>query len=200
MDLFEQAKALLESYEEQLLSVGIHCTLSRRYFETAVDERTSYSQSAILDDMERALYRRTEKKRGYGHQRNRYHLLVLRLTPKDVKSKNTFPGKEYAFAVKKIARAHVGLVPEETSLGNEKVLAKLEKRIHKILKNGNKKPAHLVCSETHLDILGRYLLSGKYGYKKRARGKDMSYWHICLIVSVGVLALLSVAVGWILTS
>ena len=200
MDLFEQAKALLKSYEEQLSSLGIRCTLSRRYFETAVDERTSYSQSAILDDIERSLYRRAEKKRGYGYRRNRYHLLVLRLTPTDVKSKSIFPGKEYAFTVKKISRAHVGLMPEETSLENEKILAKLEKRIRKIIKNGNKKPAHLVCSETRLDIFGRYLLSGKYGYKKRARGKDMSYWHICLIVSVGVIALLAVAVGWILTS
>lgn len=184
----ERGNTLIESYREVLAQSGICLTLSKRYFEEAVGERTGdVGRNAIFNEMDRARDRKREKDLGYHHVRNRYHVIVLSVCPIEAGTVRREDCREYAFFLRKTERAHVGEAPTERSCGEQKVLRGIEKRILKIVRKSRKSPPQKVCQNTLWDAI-RYTLP-RYGYKKRFLNKDRADWEILCLIGFGVLAL-----------
>ena len=81
-EIIEKVNAVLEKYSEQLADNGIKVAVSKRYFEESVGERIGNTgNTAIFNEIDRALDRKREKKKGYHHIRNRYHVIVLSVIP-----------------------------------------------------------------------------------------------------------------------
>ena len=81
-EIIEKVNAVLEKYSGQLENNGIKVTVSKRYFEESVGEQIRNSgESIILNEIEKSLDRKREKKKGYHHIRNRYHVIVLSVIP-----------------------------------------------------------------------------------------------------------------------
>lgn len=178
----DKVNALVDRYADQFAKQGVACSVSKRYFETQVDRIYSTTKFSMFDHI---IYKRAERK--YKHQNNCYHSVLLRFTPiGEVHSKNK-GFKEYAFLLRKVERAHIGLAPEKRVYREEQVLGKIEKRIQMMLRKGKTKPAEKVCRDTVLDAM-RYM-SYKYRYKKKVLGKDRDMIDILLIVLGGVLVL-----------
>ena len=190
-DIKIKVQELIDKYEENFSQYGIKLDVSKKYFEEAVAEDTHFNHglaSLIVDRVENIFYRKKEKNKGYNRVRNRYHCLVISVLPIDKTKVPRDICKEYAFFLKKIARAHIGLAPKKYTLKENKLLEKIEKRILKILKSAKRKTLQKVCRDTLLDAL-RYSMSIKYKYKKRILGRDIYFWHIIEIVAVVSLVL-----------
>ena len=83
-EIIEKVNVVLEKYRDQLASNGIKVTVSKRYFEESVGERIGNTgNTAIFNEIDKALDRKREKKKGYRHTRNRYHVIVLSVIPTD---------------------------------------------------------------------------------------------------------------------
>ncbi len=183
----EKAMAILEKYQAALLEKGVQAQLRRRYFESRVPDRPSGHITPAMDATDRALARRKEKK-SYHHQPNRYQVLILQIQPVSPGLVQKELCREYAFWRKKIQRAHTGAAPEFTDYPEDRLLQKLEKRLQ-ILCTRPVSPEKL-CRDTLAD-LPRYLLSGKYRYKKAILGRAVSTWEQMLAgVYLGIAALI----------
>lgn len=126
----EQVTALAERYTPLLAEQGVTCTVSKRYFQTEVPYRTT--DSDIFGAIDHYLDKRRERR--YQGYRNRYHCVILRFSPTEkgaVKKENC---REYAFLLHKVERPHKGVAPEEKTYDEQKALAKIEKRLQKMLK------------------------------------------------------------------
>ena len=63
-EIIEKVNAVLEKYSGQLENNGIKVTVSKRYFEESVREQIRNSgESIILNEIEKSLYRKREKKK-----------------------------------------------------------------------------------------------------------------------------------------
>lgn len=196
-ELKNQVQALVDTYQEQLAAYGVTVTVSKRYIETDVTERNISSPDSgvqLLNDMDRWLDKKREKK--YNNQPNRYHCIALEVCPSDKTLVAKGDRKEYAFIVRKIERAHIGLAPERVEYAQHKVLRKIEKRLQKILHRAQNDPL-TACKDTWWDVL-RYVMSHKYADKKRILGKERNFWEFLfggIVVAAGVLG--SLIVYWI---
>ena len=193
MNIKEQVQALVDKYSPSLAEKGIKILVAKRYFEDNVDEFYSGAVAgSILNSIERAHNRKTENEK-YHYERNKYHLIILTVVPCD---NLNFPRsfcREYAFLLKKVERAHIGLEPNRVTYEEEKILKKIEKRILKILKKTEKALPIKLCKDTVLDAV-RYTHSSKYKYKKQVLGKDLSYWDLVFIIVISVIFCLGVLV------
>ena len=195
MNIKEQVQALVDKYSPSLAEKGIKILVAKRYFEDKVDEFYSGTSSvggSIFNSIERAHNRKTENEK-YHNERNKYHLIILTVVPCD---NLNFPRsfcREYAFLLKKVERAHIGLEPNRVTYEEEKILKKIEKRILKILKKAEKIMPIKLCKDTVLDAV-RYTHSSKYKYKKQVLGKDLSYWDLVFIIVISVIFCLGVLV------
>ena len=197
-ELKEKALNLIHQYDDQLAAKGIKIVLSQKRVETDVPERSGgygSSRQAIFRFFERIYDRKREKDKGYQFQNNRYHSLVISFVPVDPKLSQRKIWREYAFVCRKVERAHLGEAPEKTVYEDEKVLSQIEKRILKILKQSDHKPAEQVCQETLWDAL-RYLWSPKYEYKNKFCGKDRDTWELIFMFVIVAIAVLIIAMAW----
>jgi hypothetical protein len=198
-DIKNKAIEIIEKYEDKLTAKGIKITVSKKYFESAVLERhNSYGGvvGAYFSYLDRARDRRDEIKNGYNFEKNKYHCLVLTLSPLD-KTKLTHKDcREYAFLLKKAERAHIGIEPQRKSYEEAKVLAKIEKRIVKILKKAETQTVQQIYKNTIFDAL-RYVSSSKYEYKEKFCGKDRHTWDTIhmILCAAGTLLFLIIAYG-----
>ena len=201
-DLRNHAQEIIDKYEKELASSGIKIEVSKRYFETNVGERYgTYSArtgifNIIFDDMARANDRKKEKEKGYNYQKNQYHCLILTLIPaeKDLLKRDFC--KEYAFVLRKVERPHIGEKPQKVAYEENRVLAKIEKRILKIIKKAQKINAKQACEDTFYDAL-RYSNSKKYGYKSSFCGKSHFYWEmISMFLALTVFAAV-IFIAWL---
>ena len=195
MNIKEQVQALVDKYSPSLAEKGIKILVAKRYFENDVNELYSGTSSAggsILNSIERARNRKIENEK-YHYERNKYHIILLTVVPcNNLNFPRSFC-REYAFLLKKVERAHIGLEPNRITYAEEKILAKVEKRILKILKKTEKNSPIKLCMDTVFDAV-RYTHSTKYEYKKQILGKDASYWDWFFIIAIIVFFCLFVLV------
>jgi hypothetical protein len=203
MDIKEQVQALVNRYSPSLAEKGIKILVAKRYFENDVNEFYSGTSSvggSILNSIKRARNRKIENEK-YHYERNKYHVILLTVVPCN---NLTFPRsfcREYAFLLKKVERAHIGLEPNRVTYAEEKILAKVEKRILKILKKSEKNSPIKLCMDTVFDAV-RYTHSTKYEYKKQILGKDASYWDSAFNIVIIVffcLCILVMFLYWLAT-
>ena len=196
-EIIEKVNAVLEKYSEQLADNGIKVTVSKRYFEESVGERIGNTgNTAIFNEIDRALDRKREKKKGYHHIRNRYHVIVLSVIPvkKDVVRREYC--RDYAFFIHKIERPHIGTDPKEFTYEEQKILSKIEKRINKLLRKSQKNTPQKVCKDNLFDAI-RYT-APRYGYKRRFLNRERADWELIFLISFGVLALVVALMIWLI--
>lgn len=196
-EIIEKTNAVLEKYSKQLADNGIKITVSKRYFEDEVGERSgNIGNTAIFNEIDRAFDRKREKKKGYHHVRNRYHLIVLSVIPikKDIVHREYC--REYAFVLKKVERAHIGIEPKKNIYEEQKLLSKIEKRTIKILRKAQKNAPQKVCTDTLFDAL-RYT-TPRYGYKRKFLNTERANWELIFLILFGVLALILALVIWLI--
>ena len=200
-EIKEKVLELISKYEEQLTAKGIKIKISKKYVETAVPETSgSYisPNSSILKILDRVLNERREKKKGYHFENNKYHSVAITVIPLDKKSVEIGECREYAFVFKKIERAHIGLEPQKITYQENRLLAKIEKRVLKILKKNNKKTAQQICQNTFWDAC-RYTSSPKYAYKNKFCGKEHDTWDTIFMVLSIALVITFFATVWAIT-
>lgn len=196
-EIIEKANAVLEKYSEQLADNGIKVTVSKRYFEETVGERIGNNGNmAIFNQIDRALDRKREKKKGYHHIRNRYHVIVLSVITihKDIVRREYC--RDYAFCIHKVERAHIGMEPKKHTYEEQKILSRIERRINKILRKSQKNTPQNVCKDTIFDAI-RYT-DPRYGYKRRFLNKERAVWELIFLISFGVLALVVALMIWLI--
>jgi hypothetical protein len=202
-DIRQRAQELIDKYEARLAACGIKIEITKRYFETNVCEESSYYRvgesnifNIIFEHIERENNRKREKKKGYNYQKNQYHCLVLAVIPTEKKILKREFCKEYAFVLRKVERAYIGEKPKKSVYEENKVLAKIEKRILKTINKAKKTTAQKVCKDTLWDVL-RYVYSNKYEYKSRFCGKYKFFWDIA---AAGVIFIMLILLNAILTA
>ncbi len=201
-ELKEKAQAIIDQYTPALAQKGLKILLSKRYFETDVDERGSSNPSnplsALFMVMDRATDRKSEIENGYNYERNKYHLFVLLVLPLEKNALRRDECREYAFVLQMVVRAHIGQEPRRITHKEPKILSKIEKRILKILKKAEKSSALLVCRNNIFDAF-RYALHPKYEYKESFLGKERLTWEIIFIVAACLVVFGTLFVAWLLT-
>ena len=199
-ELKEKAQALIDKYTPELSSKGLKILLSKRYFESNVSERSSgyYATGMILNSIDRARDRKKEKETGYNYVKNRYHYFVLTVCPIEKNMIKREECRDYAFLLKKVERAHIGLEPRLIVAREEKVLSKIEKQILKILKKAEKRSAQKVCQNTIIDAF-RYAMLPKYKYKERFLGKGRFSWDMIFLSAFCLLVFGSLFIMWLFT-
>ena len=196
-EIIEKVNAVLEKYSGQLADNGIKVTVFKRYFEESVGERIGNTgNTAIFNEVDRALDRKREKKKGYHHIRNRYHVIVLSVIPfkKDIVRREYC--RDYAFYIHKIVRPHIGTDPKEFTYEEQKILSKIEKRINKLLRKSQKNTPQKVCKDHLFDAI-RYT-APRYGYKRRFLNRERADWELIFLISFGVLALVVALMIWLI--
>ena len=199
-ELKEKVQALIDKYTPELSSKGLKILLSKRYFESNVSERSSgyYATGMILNSIDRARDHKKEKENGYNYVKNRYHYFVLTVCPIKKNMIKREECRDYAFLLKKVERAHIGLEPRLIVAREEKVLSKIEKQILKILKKAEKRSAQKACQNTIIDAF-RYAMLPKYGYKERFLGKDRFSWEMIFLFAFCLLVFGSLFIIWLFT-
>ena len=200
-EIKRKAVDLVDKYAERLKSHGIRIILSKRYIETEVEERyggSAYPGHGIFSIFDRAIDRKTEKEKGYNFEKNKYHCIVITVIPLDKTLVSLADCREYAFVLKKVERAHLGLEPQKKSYQEEKVLAKIEKRILKILKMADKRSAQETCKNTFWDAC-RYAHSPKYGHKTKFCGKERFTWDMIFMFLAVTIGVAVIVVAWAIT-
>ena len=189
-ELKKRLEALADQYAPAFAEKGLRLLFKNRYFEEMVSERIS---SSVFSSVDRVLDHREEKKKGYFYEKNKYRILILTVAPIEKGLVPSGECRDYAFLLRTVERAHVGLEPRKRVFDEERVLAKIEKRIQRILKAASRRSPKRVCKNTLWDAF-RYVLSTRYDYKKTVLGKEYSFWQLLLPILLGVsLALLLVA-------
>lgn len=192
---------LIDKYQDRLAAKGIEIVLSKRYTEETVRERSGssvYAGSVIINSFERARDKKREVEKGYNFEPNKYHILVLTVVPLDKKLVHRTSRREYAFVLKQVVRPHIGEAPEETVYKEEKILAKIEKTILKILKKAEKMSVQQVCKDTFRDAF-RYSFFSKYGYKDNFCGKDRFTWDMIFMFLAVAICVGIIVIAWVIT-
>ena len=181
-----KAQAIVDEYNILLFPHSIRVVLSKKYCEVSVGKRDTYHPDAgirLLNEIDAALDRKKEQK--YRFVKNRYHSLVLSITPTN---KSLIPQescKDYAFILHKIERPYIGEKPQNTVYEEDYILKNFKKKLQKILKKAQKTNISKTCKNTIFDAV-RYCILPKYFYKNKILGKDRFFWDIILII-IGVL-------------
>ncbi len=200
-DIRDRVLELIKKYENQLTQKGIALALSKKYVEEKVGERSSgaYSRTVILNALERARNKKREVEKGYNFEPNKWHSLVLTLVPLDKKLVHNTLRREYAFVLKQVVRPYIGEAPQQTVYQEEKVLAKIEKTILKILKKADKMSVQQVCRDTFWDAF-RYSFFSKYAYKDKFCGKDRFTWDMIFLFLAVAICVGVIVIAWAVTN
>lgn len=193
-ELTEKVQKIIGKYEERLTSAGVKITVYKRYFETEVEERRTYSPSVKLFNLI-DYYLDKKRERKYKNERNKYHCMILSVVPIEKSLLPKVSCKEYAFVYRKVERAHIGREPQRITYEEEKFLRKIEKRILKIIKNAEHHGVQKTCMDTVLDAI-RYCSSSKYAYKGKVLGKERSSWGLIFTIGIVILAAVVVMASW----
>ena len=195
-EIINHINELINSYRDELASRGIKVDISRKYLEFDVDEFGTM-RSAILNSIQRSIDRKLEKAKGYNYEKNKYHCVVLSISPVE---KNLVPKedcRDYSFLLRKVERAHIGMEPQRIAYEENKIIAKIERRLKKIIKKATKSGARAAC-ENNISDLFRYAHSRKYEYKKRFCGKERDFWDIFFLIAAVSLFYLIIFTAWLL--
>ena len=201
-ELKEKAQAIVNKYAPTLAQRGLRISLTKRYYESAVGERSTSAEHGIVgivfNSIERANDHKKEKEYGYNNQNNQYHLLILTLLPLGKGTLRQTDYREYAFTVKKIERPHPGEEPRHIVYSEEKILSRIEKRIQKILKKNKTSSPERICKNKLVDAF-RYAMHPRYEYKERFLGKDHFTWEMIFKGIISLLFLAGFFIAWLIT-
>lgn len=150
---------------------------------------------AIFNSIKKAHDRKKENQK-YKYERNKYHALVITVTPDEKSGLPLECCRDYAFVLKKVERAHIGEEPRRIAYAEEKILSKIESHILKILKKAERASTQKICKDTFGDVI-RYTMKAKYGYKKHFLGKDRFTWDLLLGIGAAILSLAVILLCWI---
>lgn len=198
-ELRERARALIARYTPALNAKGLQIALSKRYMESDVCKRSGgRGVAAIFNSIDRARDRWEEEKQGYNYEKNKYHYLILTLCPTEPGSVVREECREYAFVLRKVERAHIGLAPREVIYREDRILSGIEKWLQRVLKRAEKTSAERMCRNGILDAF-RYALHPKYEYKERFLGKDRSAWETIFLAVGCILIFGGLFLLWLFT-
>ncbi len=133
-EIKSKAQAIIDDYNKLLFPLCVKVVLSKKYFESSVGERNIYHPNAgisLLNRIDADLGKKKERK--YRFVKNRYHCLVLSITPTN---KNLIPQescKDYAFILHKIERPYIGEKPQNIVYEEYRILKKNQKETTKNL-------------------------------------------------------------------
>jgi len=198
ISLYEKVTELLNKYNTMLVNYGIEITLHRRSFTEEVEKINHYGDYSIFNLLEYIFINRKIEEKKYHHIPNRYKLLVLQVKPTRKTSANQKDYKTYAFLVYQFLRAHQGDSPLEWQRKEQSVVAKVEKRLKKLLKRAKKSASPDWCNNTLWDAL-RYSVANKYGYIENYCGKSRYFWEV-LWICLLTLPILLFAIGGLIYS
>lgn len=190
-ELINKIDAIIADYAVQLKEQGVVCSVSKRYVEANIHERTGSLNSPLLDGLDRYLDKKREKANGWHNQRNRFHFAVLTFSPTERQRVPKAECKKYAFLLRYRGRVHIGEAPKEISRPEDRVLRRVERRIQKMLRMADRCSGAEVCRDGFLDGL-RYVLSAGYEDKKKILGKDRWVWELSVMVAAVLLAVLTI--------
>lgn len=163
----QKAQALVDRYNAELAPFGVRIELSKKYMETDVAQRSTYSSDAGVRLLNYAdAHADKKREHTYKNQPNRYHCIVLDVLPTDKTLVSRECCKTYAFVLRKTERAHIGMQPENVVYKQPKVLLSIERRLEKLQSSAKKHGAKRTCRNTVFDTI-RYSISAKYAYKRR---------------------------------
>ena len=180
----QKVTALVASYNEKLEARGICIEASRKYFETSAHSYLPSRPTLIDYFIENKLDMR-EKKKGYGYRKNSFYCIVLRLCPID---SALVPGRlcrEYSFVIKSTTRMYIGETPKEKRAPEEKLLAKIERLLKKIVSKSKRKSPAELCRSNFSDIF-RYL-GHEYSYNSKIFEKPKILWNFILAAFLAII-------------
>lgn len=195
-EIKDKVFAIILKYEKKLATKGIMLAVSKKYFETDVEERDTYHPNAgvrLLNHVDRHFDKKRE--RNYKYERNKYHCIILSVLPINKNLLQREYCKDYAFVLCKVERAHIGQEPQRITYEEDRVLSKIEKRILKTIHKAEKHSMQKVCTDTLLDAV-RYSVCSKYEYKSKVLGKERSSWELIFLIAIGILAVAFVLANW----
>ena len=129
-DLNERLIALVDKYAPSLEENGVRLLLKNRYVESDVRERSgSRGATAIFNSIDRALDHKEEKAKGYFYEKNKCRMAILTISPVEKQLVKKDDCRDYAFLIRKVERGHIGLEPRRKLYNEDKIVAKMEKRI-----------------------------------------------------------------------
>ena len=173
---------LVNEYNSRLCEYGIAADISRKYFETKVAEHsTSVNHTiTVLDEIIKHNAKKREKKKSYDYQPNRFYCIVLKITPCEKELVPKEFCREYSFIQRSTERQYIGDSPKEKKSKEDDLLAKIEKKLSKILNKAKKHSPAEICRDTFWDI-PRYL-DKRYAYKSKILGRMRVFWEIIFLV------------------
>lgn len=183
--LYDKVVELANQYNMTLMEHGVEISMHRRSFKEEVKEYSYMGLHGFFNFLEYILVNKKIEEKKYHHIPNRYKLLILQVAPISKTIANKKNGKKYAFLLYQLSRAHQGDKPIEWQRKEEAVIARVEKRLKKLLRQAQKSTSPNWCNDTLVDAL-RYTLSKKYAYLEDYCGKSRDFWEIlwlCIIVS-----------------
>ena len=185
MDIYDRVNELVEKYSDELAKRGIVCKVERKFFETTVHTKTNNRD--VFDIVENIYLEKKENKR-YQGQNNRFVGVLMKFYPAKVGIVKIGDCREYFYTARKIHRHYRGVEPVERVYGDEKILAKIEKRILKVLRDADAKGIEFALKDRIFDV-SRYMSFGGYEgpYKRKALGRDIDYWtHVEFIFGIAM--------------
>lgn len=175
--LYDTVEELINQYNSKFIEYGIEVKIQRRLYKETVEAYNHYVQHSLIDLLLYILiYKRIEEK-NFHHTPNRYKLLVLQVNPIKKTPHGKKDYKKYAFLTYELSRAYQGEKPIEKNCKEQSVVAKVEKRLRKMLKKAEKATSPNWCNNTLWDTL-RYSFSKKYGYIENYCGKSRFFWEV----------------------
>lgn len=194
--LHENVTKLINQYNGMLVEHDIEITIHRRSFKEEVEAYNYQSQHSFLNMLEYIFINKKVEEKKYHHIPNHYKLLVLQITPISRTIVDKKDCKKYAFLIYQLSRAHQGDKPIEWQRKEQSIIAKVEKRLKKLLKRAEKSTSPDWCGDTLFDAL-RYSLSKKYGYLENYCGKSRYFWETLWICVIALPVLLFAIIGLI---
>lgn len=194
--LYEKVTKLINQYNGMFVGHGIEITIHRRSFKEEVEAYNYQSKYSFINMLEYIFINKKVEEKKYHHIPNHYKLLVLQITPISRTIVDKKDCKKYAFLVYQLSRAHQGDKPIEWQRKEQSIIAKVEKRINKLLKQSKKSTSPDWYRDTLWDAL-RYSFSKKYGYLDNYCGKSRFFWETLWICVVALPVLLFAIIGLI---
>lgn len=195
--LYEKVTELINQYNTMLIEHGVEITVHRRSFTEDVEKYNNYGWYSLFNLLEYIFINKKIEEKKYHHTPNRYKLLVLQVNPIR-KNRNKKDYKKYAFVAYQFSRAHQGEKPIEWQCKEQSMIAKVEKRLKKLLERAKKSTSPDWCKNTLWDAL-RYSFATKYNYIENYCGKSRYFWEV-LWICVFALPFLLFAIGGLIYS
>lgn len=196
--LYDKITELVNQYNGMLLEHGVEVTVHRRSFKEEVKTYNHQSRNRLFNMLEYIYIKKKIENEKYHHIPNHYKLIVLQVTPTTKSIADKKECKKYAFLVYQRSRAHLGDKPIEMQRKEQSVIAKIEKRLKKVLDKVQRTTSEKLYKDTLWDSL-RYTFSIKYGYLKNYCGKSRFFWEILWLCIIALPILLFALIGLIVS-